>query len=189
MLSTTLRRTLLHASRPRIATSTLQPSVRWATQDYGSGKGDPKGEKPQDQGANPSADKEHPGAPPPKEGHGSGGSPTKGTSDGHNTGSAKQAQQKRQFSTLLYFRQYSTEREMMATDRPKSTKGLKPKIHNEQAPKDHEQSEDVKEHNQDMEERSDRAHEQIQGKEKVDPKFWSGEFSSGFTGRYVFGVL
>ena len=31
------------------------------TSDYGSGNGDPRGENPQDQGANPSADLEHPG--------------------------------------------------------------------------------------------------------------------------------
>ncbi|TID25119.1 Actin-like protein [Venturia nashicola] len=174
MLSTTLRRTCLGAARPRITPSTLGPSVRWATSDYGSGKGDPKGEKPQDQGANPSADKEHPGAPPPKEGQGSGGSPTKGTSDGHNTGSAKQGGQKRQFSTLArQFRQYSTERDMVAKDRPKSTKGLKPKILDEKAPSDDEVDDDVKSHNRDMEGRSDRAHEQIEGEEKVDSKFWS----------------
>ncbi|QDS75527.1 hypothetical protein FKW77_005266 [Venturia effusa] len=179
MLSSTIRRTFLNAARPRIATSTLQPSIRWATSDYGSGKGDPKGEKPQDQGANPSANKEHPGAPPPKEGQGSGGSPTKGTSDGHNTGSAKQSGQKRQFSTLRQFRKYSTEREMMATDRPKSTEGLKPKILDEQAPKSHEQDSDVKKHNRDMDGRSDRAHEQIDGKEEVDSKFWSEKKEDG----------
>lgn len=79
---------------------------------------------------------------------------------------------------------------MMATDRPKSTEGLKPKILDEQAPKDDEVSEEVKEHNRDMEGRSDRAHEQIEGEEQVDSKFWSGE-SSVFAGldRYALGVL
>ena len=41
---------------------------RFASQDYGSGAGDPKGEKPQDQGPNPSEKLEHPGAPPPSTG-------------------------------------------------------------------------------------------------------------------------
>lgn len=79
---------------------------------------------------------------------------------------------------------------MMATDRPKSTEGLKPKILDEQAPSDDEVGEDVKEHNRKMEGRSDRAHEQIEGKEEVDSKFWSGEFST-FAGldRYALGVL
>lgn len=178
MLSSTLRRTLLNGSRPQIAARTLQPSRRWGTSDYGSGNGDPKGEKPQDQGANPSADMEHPGAPPPKEGEGSGSSPTKGTSEGHNTGSAKQAQQKRQFSTM---------RVLQSKDKPKSTEGLKPKILDESAPKEGEQGEDVKKHNKEMEGRSDRAKEQIAGEEPVDSKFWSGEFSSA--DRYVYGVL
>lgn len=33
--------------------------------DYGSGEGDPKGERPQEQGRNPQVHKEHPGPPPP----------------------------------------------------------------------------------------------------------------------------
>merc|ERR1712137_862229 len=40
--------------------------VRFATQDYGSGDGNPAGEKPQQQGPNPSEGIEHPGPPPPK---------------------------------------------------------------------------------------------------------------------------
>jgi len=177
MFPSTLRRTLLNASRPTIEPRTLQSSVRWATSDYGSGKGDPKGETPQDQGANPSADKEHPGAPPPKEGQGSGSSPTKGTSSGHNTGDSKQAQ-KRQFSTV---------RQLWVKDKPKTTEGLSPKIHSESPPAKGEQGEDVKRHNEEMEERSDRAHEKYEGEESVDPKFWSGEFSC--QDRWVLGVL
>ena len=57
-----------------------------ATSDYGSGNGDPKGENPQEQGANPSADLEHPGPPPPKQGEGSGSGPTKGGKDSSNSG-------------------------------------------------------------------------------------------------------
>ena len=52
---------------------------------YGGGEGDPKGENPQDQGSNPSADLEHPGPAPPKVGQGTGGGPTKSGSEGHNT--------------------------------------------------------------------------------------------------------
>jgi hypothetical protein len=184
MLPSIIKRSFLNSSRPKIATRSLQPSVRWATQDYGSGQGNPKGEKSQDQGANPSADKEHPGAPPPKEGEGSGGSPTKGTSDGHNTGSAKQAQpQKRGYSTM---RQFSTGNSLWAKGKPKSTDGLKPKILDESPPSKGEESSEVKKHNEEMEGRSDRAHEQIDGnKEEVDPQFWSGEF---FADRYVLGV-
>ena len=46
---------------------------RFYAQGYGDGEGDPKGEHPESQGGNPSEHKEHPGPPPPKEGHGSGG--------------------------------------------------------------------------------------------------------------------
>lgn len=76
----------------RLATQTFKSTIvrnqiqrtafaqtRLASQDYGSGEGDPKGEKPQQQGPNPSEKLEHPGPPPPKtgdrtgEGSGSGG--------------------------------------------------------------------------------------------------------------------
>lgn len=78
---------------------------------------------------------------------------------------------------------------MMATDRPKSTEGLKPKILDEKAPGGDEVGNDVKKHNEDMEKRSDKAHEQIDGEEQVDSKFWSGEFSFVGLGRYALGVL
>lgn len=42
--------------------------ARFASGDYGSGTGDPKGENPQEQGPNPSEKLEHPGPPPPKTG-------------------------------------------------------------------------------------------------------------------------
>lgn len=51
--------------------SSFSPSVsrltqtRFASQDYGSGDGAPEDQKPHKQGANPSADLEHPGPPPP----------------------------------------------------------------------------------------------------------------------------
>ncbi|KAG9562803.1 hypothetical protein KCU79_g6138, partial [Aureobasidium melanogenum] len=94
-----LRTTFLrNAPRTFVRSPALSVSGRrFASQDYGSGSGDPKGEKPQEQGANPSADKEHPGPPPPKVGQGSGGA-TKADSSGHNTGASKQ--QKKSFSTM-----------------------------------------------------------------------------------------
>ena len=50
---------------PRIQTTSFV-QTRFASGDYGSGTGDPKGEKPQEQGPNPSEKLEHPGPPPPK---------------------------------------------------------------------------------------------------------------------------
>jgi hypothetical protein len=55
------------ALRPALSTiPRARPQVRFATQDYGSGAGNPAGEKPEKQGANPSESLEHPGPAPPK---------------------------------------------------------------------------------------------------------------------------
>jgi hypothetical protein len=78
-------------------------------------------------------------------------------------------------------------RQLWAKDKPKTTEGLSPKIHSESPPPKEEQGEDVKKHNEEMEGRSDRAHEKYEGKEGVDPKFWSGEYSC--QDRWVLGVL
>ncbi|KAG9676255.1 hypothetical protein KCU99_g4157, partial [Aureobasidium melanogenum] len=141
---------------------------RMANQDYGSGSGDPKGEKPQEQGANPSADKEHPGPPPPKAGQGSGGA-TKADSTGHNTGSSKQ--QKKSFSTMA---------RRMSDEHPKSTKGLEPKLNkNTSPPAEKDLPEDVKQHNKEMEEKPNQAAEKLDGDkskkdDKVGKQFWAG---------------
>jgi hypothetical protein len=173
VLSSSLRRTCL---RSKAAVPTIHS--RLAHQDYGSGEGDPKGEKPQKQGANPSADKEHPGPPPPKAGEGSGSGPTKGTSEGHNTTSGSgSSTQKRQFSTM---------RMLWAAKKPKSTEGLQPKILNESPPTSEEESDDVKKHNEEFTQRAERAHEGVENKDaekdKVSSKFWSGELHSFFYG-------
>jgi hypothetical protein len=105
-------------------------------------------------------------------GEGSGGA-IKGTADGHSK--AKQdflRDQKRQFSTI---------RSMWKESKPKSTEGLSPKILNESPPPPEEESADVKKHNEEMANRSEKAHEQIGNedaeKDKVSPKFWSGKYS------------
>jgi hypothetical protein len=141
---------------------------RMATQDYGSGEGDPKGEKPQEQGANPSADKEHPGPPPPKVGQGSGGA-TKAGADGHNTGAAKQ-NQKKHFSTLA---------RRMSEDRPKSTEGLKPALNKNKSPppKEEDLPEDVKQHNKQMDKKPEQpadrlGDDQSKKDDKVGKEFW-----------------
>jgi hypothetical protein len=57
------------------------PSAQ-AHQGYGDGKGDPRGENPQEQGSSNAIkhQAEHPGPEPPSEGQGTGGGPTKGGS-------------------------------------------------------------------------------------------------------------
>ncbi|KAI4192552.1 MAG: hypothetical protein LQ350_008625 [Teloschistes chrysophthalmus] len=127
----------------------------YAGQDYGGGQGDPKGETPQQQGSNPSAEKEHPGPPPPDVGKGTGGGPTKAGEGGHNTqqndsssgGSSKQSGAKQ------------------------SSSGPQPKIHAENTPA--EENDDVKAHNEDMAKRHDRANTEVDSKgDTVEKGFW-----------------
>jgi len=130
-------------------------SQRFASGDYGSGSGDPKGEKPQDQGKNQeSRELEHPGPPPPKAAQGKGeGSQQKTSSSSSSSSSSKPAS-------------------------GKGTQGAQPKILNDKPPaKD--ASEDVKKHNEEMDNRAEKAHEQVDNgdakKDEVDKDFWSGQ--------------
>ena len=118
---------------------------RHAGQDYGSGQGDPKGENPQDQGSNPSADLEHPGPPPPSVGQGTGGGPTKAHDRGHNS------QQKTPSG---------------GGSSGGSGSDAKPKIHDSKVPT--EESEEVRKHNEDMEKRHGRSYNQINDDGKVE---------------------
>lgn len=63
-------------------------SRAFAQQDYGSGSGDPKGEKPGEQGKNPREDMEHPGPPAPDVGQKAGKGGSKGSSGNVQDGSA-----------------------------------------------------------------------------------------------------
>jgi hypothetical protein len=54
----------------------------------------------------------------------------------------------------------------LSEDRPKSVKGLKPAILDEEPPKEEDQSEDVKRHNADLSKRADRAFAGTTHKEK-----------------------
>ncbi|KAF2398447.1 hypothetical protein EJ06DRAFT_532196 [Trichodelitschia bisporula] len=153
----------------------LRPTQRFSTaarlsgSDYGTDTTDPRGSQPQKQGANPSANREHPGPPPPKSGWGSGSTPTKGTREGHNTGESYQAQHKRNFGTMAARR---------AEDRPKTAEGLRPRILDDSAPKAVDEPEDVRRHNDELENRAERAHEGVKRgtdeKDKVTKGFWSG---------------
>ncbi|KAF2084965.1 hypothetical protein K490DRAFT_47825 [Saccharata proteae CBS 121410] len=129
----------------------------FASGDYGSGKGDPVGENPQDQGPSKSSDLEHPGPPPPSAGQGTGTTPTKGTADGHNTGSSKSEGSGH-------------------GNKSQQVKGAQPKILNANPPK--EESEEVAQHNREMEQRAERADTKISNedaeKDKVPKGFWSG---------------
>jgi hypothetical protein len=125
---------------------------------YGGGEGDPKGENPQDQGPNPSADLEHPGPPPPDVGKGTGGGSTQKGSEGRNT-----------------------EQSSSSGGSSGGGDGPQPKIHKPDPPEERTHSDDVKAHNADMEKRHDRATEQNPDEDdRVEKPYWSGEQSLEF---------
>ena len=118
--------------------------VRFATQDYGSGAGNPAGEKPEKQGQNPSEHLEHPGPPPPKVAKGQSSS-----SPNNDDSAANQSQSQSQLQS-----------QSSSSGSESGKKGAQPKILNEKPPTEEKQNEDVRRHNEEMEKRTDRAHEQ-----------------------------
>lgn len=140
---------LLRPLAPRFIATPAQH--RLAHQDYGSGAGNPVGENPQDQGKNPSEDKEHPGPPPPSTGKSQGG-----------------GQQ-----------QQPSEQQPSKDQGGSNTKGAQPKILSASPPQEHEASEDVQRHNKEMDQRADKAAEKANNedaeKDKVGKGFWSGK--------------
>ena len=144
--------------------TTNHQSRQYAHQSYGDGEGDPKGENPQEQGSNPSAEKEHPGPPPPAEGQGSGGGPTKADESGHNTQDNASSPSKE-----------GDGRGSKEHGSRRSKSGAQPKILDEAEPTA--QNDEVKQHNEEMTNRYDRAGTQVGNPEqdKVGKGFWSGE--------------
>ena len=151
-----LRSLAASSSRQRLAPAATT-QYRFAHQSYGGGEGDPKGENPQDQGSNPSADLEHPGPPPPSVGEGTGGGPTKGSGERQNSAGNTAG----------------SESGSKKSGGPSN--GAQPKIHAEGTPT--EDSADVKKHNEDMNNRHDRATNVVDegGKDDVGKDFWKGE--------------
>ncbi len=153
------RPSLRSSPRALLANSQQRP---YAGSNYGGGEGDPKGENPQDQGSNPSAELEHPGPPPVAEGQGSGGGPTKAHSSGHNT--------KENASSS------GSGGSGNGGGSKGSSNGAQPKIHSDSASKEH--SEDVQQHNRDMDNRYGRAaadHPDEKAKnDKVGKGYWGG---------------
>lgn len=156
------------ALRPALTTAPRAfAQVRFATQDYGSGDGNPAGENPQQQGKNRSESLEHPGPPPPKVAKGK-------SSSSPNDDSSKSSVSDNSSSKSTSSSDKSSE--------SSSNKGApQPKILNEKVPaKD--SSPDVKQHNEEMEQRAERAYEQVSNEEykknEVGKEFWSGKLGS-----------
>lgn len=163
---------LRSAARPAVVRPAFfaHPQVRFATQDYGSGEGNPAGENPQQQGQNPSESLEHPGPPPPKVAKGqSSSSPNEdsGSSSSKLSSSSKPSEQS----------QSNDGASKTGGGNSKSVNGAQPKILNAKPPAT--ESEDVKQHNREMDQRAEKAHEQISDedaeKDKVSKSFWAGK--------------
>ncbi|KAH7380044.1 hypothetical protein BKA66DRAFT_465589 [Pyrenochaeta sp. MPI-SDFR-AT-0127] len=168
--------------------------VRFASQDYGSGDGNPAGEKPQQQGKNPSENIEHPGPPPPKVAQGqSSSSPNEDGSSSANNSTQKGSQSsstsnknssssgKREFSTStrVQSKEPAVSQAQQNKPKPSEVEGAKPKILNENPPSGEEQSHDVKKHNKEMSNRAEQAHAKVSNedaeKDKVSDRFWKGD--------------
>lgn len=165
---------LRSAARPAAVRPALfaRPQVRFATQDYGSGDGNPAGEKPQQQGQNPSEHIEHPGPPPPKVARGqSSSSPNEDSGSSSSSSSQSKPGQQSQSNDGA---------SKTGAGDGKSVNGAQPKILNEGPPAT--DSEDVKQHNKEMDQRAEKAHEQVgtedAEKDKVSKSFWAGKPST-----------
>lgn len=183
----------LRASRLLSLRTPLQTQLRFATSDYGSGKGHPAGETPQKQGQNPSENVEHPGPPPPGVAQGKSSSSPNTESKEKQSGSQTQTDakssssngsQKRGFSTFSRRLADKKEPAVNSAQKQKPSKeameNAQPKILNENPPAGKEQSGDVKRHNEEMENRAEQAHEKAGNedapgdKERVPKEFWKG---------------
>lgn len=122
--------------------------------DYGSGDGNPTAENPQQQGKRGREELEHPGPPPPKAGQGNKTSPNSDSFNSSSSGNSTQSGGEKSSTEVTS----GDGKKAEPTDKDvKGVKGAQPKIHNEGVPK--EESEDVKQHNREMDRRAEKAHE------------------------------
>ena len=141
----------------------------YAQSSYGGGEGDPKGEDPQNQGSNPiTSNLEHPGPPPPDVGQGTGGGPTKANEGGH-SGDGKESSGSSSSSKT------PSSSSSSGGSGKSASNGAQPKLYNSSAPA--EQSEEVKQHNREMDNRPGRAQNKVDGdgEHNVGKGFWAGE--------------
>ncbi|KAF1920723.1 hypothetical protein BDU57DRAFT_509151 [Ampelomyces quisqualis] len=152
--------------RPGLSMTRARQQVRFATSDYGSGAGNPAGEKPEEQGANLSEGLEHPGPAPPKVAKGqSSSSPNNDDAPGKSSRSKSSTSAGQQSPSH--------------DGASKSGKqGAQPKLAANGPPSKENESEDVKQHNREMEQRADafeQADKQDRQKDKVSKDYWKGE--------------
>jgi hypothetical protein len=153
---------------------------RFATQDYGSGEGDPAGGNPKEQGKSQvSEDAEHPGPDMPKAAK---DKMARNKQKSSGQGEQQQSSQSSSEGGEKQKKSTTASKEVGKSKGSKSdygSKGPQPKILNENPPSEHSQG--VKEHNEEMENRYERAQMGVSNKdakndkgEKVGKGFWSG---------------
>jgi len=187
----TLRSTALRpAALSAVPRARLQ--VRFATSDYGSGDGNPVGEKPQQQGENASENLEHPGPAPPRVAQGKSSSSPNSDKGGSNanpksdpgTSNAKtgSSSAKREFSTSA--RQHASKEPAVKQGKENQpsanqVRGAKPKILNERAPNPEEQSEEVKKHNEEVANRAEKPAGQARNEDGTKDRMAGGAAKGG----------
>ncbi|KAF2115928.1 hypothetical protein BDV96DRAFT_574834 [Lophiotrema nucula] len=131
--------------------------------DYGSGKGSPVGENPQDQGKNPRSDLEHPGPSAPKVGQNKNPSSdesasSSGTSQSSSSQSSSSTPKK---SDAPRSDASSTQQEgaQSMNNDGGSKKGPQPKILGNETSPSSTDTQSVEEHNREMDGRAEKAHE------------------------------
>lgn len=155
------------ALRPALSMAPrARQQVRFATSDYGSGAGNPAGEKPEKQGANLSEGLEHPGPAPPKVAKG------QSSSSPNNDDTPSKSSQSKSSS--------SPDQQSQSNDGASKSgkKGAQPKLAAKGPPSKENEGEDVKQHNKEMDQRADafeQADKQDKQKDKVPKDYWKGE--------------
>ncbi|CZS90718.1 uncharacterized protein RCO7_06752 [Rhynchosporium graminicola] len=178
------------APRPLRQPSAARPisssCARFAAQGYGDGKGDPRGENPQDQGASNDIkhNAEHPGPAPPSEGQGTGAGPTKGGSGGGKSpadasaqsGGSRSKEAKETGSSPTGGEIGGRSGGKSSSPEEKSKNGAAPKLAGDDVPgsdNSKEKQAEVEQHNKEFEQGHDRAPPAAE--DKVDKKFWKGK--------------
>ncbi|TVY27339.1 hypothetical protein LHYA1_G002989 [Lachnellula hyalina] len=178
--SSSTRRAAHPGIRQPLSLRSLSSTPSRFAQGYGDGEGDPKGEKPQDQGASNSTKEnaEHPGPESPVAGSGAGPTKSRGSSkpkspeeSSANSGGSRSKEAKETGSSPT------------GGEVGSGSGGPSPKIHNTRLPGENSQAKqaEVEEHNKEFEKRHDR--EASTEGDKVDKKFWSGDGREGVEGK------
>jgi len=167
--SLTRRAPIARVHQPLQIRALSSTPTRLATQGYGDGAGDPKGEDPQAQGASNATKEnaEHPGPEAPSTGNSSTGSNPEDASAQSGGSRSKEAKETGSSPTGGELGKQGSGQE--------SKEGSKPKIHDKKDPAaaTDEQQAEVEKHNREFEKGHDRA--PPAEADKVDGKFWEGQ--------------